>query len=460
MLDLATAAQAVGGRVAGGNVVFARVTTDSRDVRPGDLFVGIRGGHFDGQTFASQALAAGAVAAMVEDACAVPASGARLLVVPDARIALGRLASFWRANFAIPVVAVTGSSGKTTVKELLASILRQGAGDDAVHATSGNLNNDIGLPLTLLGLRAGHRFAVVEMGMNHPGEIAYLSKLARPTVALVNNAGTAHIGELGSIDAIAQAKGEIFTGLTDEGVAIINADDTFAGYWRTLNAGRRIVDFGIERSAAVSARFELAPTGSLVTFRTPDCEFVATLRVPGMHNVRNALAATTAAVVLGLDPGTISSGVAAYRGVKGRLQRSQLPSGTTLIDDTYNANPDSMKAAIAVLAAHGGPKIFVMGDMGELGAGAEAMHAEVGRFARAAGIDRLYAIGEASAAAARAFGEGGRHFAALDELVEAILTVLDRSATVLVKGSRFMRMERVVQALGAGNGAATAKGDL
>jgi UDP-N-acetylmuramoyl-tripeptide--D-alanyl-D-alanine ligase len=460
MLDLAAAARAVAGRLVGGNAEFLRVTTDSRDIRSGDLFVGIRGEHFDGQAFAAQAIAAGAVAAMVGEDAAAKLPGARLLVTNDTRLALGQLAAFWRGRFVLPLVAITGSSGKTTVKEMLASVLREAAGAQAVLATFGNLNNDIGMPLTLLGLRAAHRYSVVELGMNHLGEIAYLSRLAQPTVALINNAGTAHIGELGSVEAIARAKGEIFEGLAEKGVALINSDDIFAGYWRGLNAGRTVVEFGIEHKGTVSARYELAPTGSLITILTPDAEFVVTLGVPGMHNVRNALAAAAAAHVLRIPSGAVAAGLAAYRGVKGRLQRKPLPSGATLIDDTYNANPESMKAAISVLAAHPGPKVLVMGDMGELGPDAEELHAGTGRFARQAGIDRLFALGDMSVAAARSFGSGGQHFANLGDLISAVTAVLSLDTAVLVKGSRFMRMERVVEALTAGNGAHTAKGGV
>jgi len=458
MLDLASAAQAIFARRVGGNSEFMRVTTDSRDIRPGDLFVGIRGERFDGQQFAAQALAAGAVAAIVSEVPRNAAAGARFLVVADTRVALGQLAAFWRARFVMPLIAITGSNGKTTVKEMLAAILRQSAGENAVLATAGNLNNDIGMPLTLLQLRAQHRYAVVEMGMNHLGEIAYLSRLARPTAALINNAGTAHIGELGSTEAIARAKGEIFEGLGMSGTAIINSDDAFADYWRGLAKPRRVVDFGLDRNAAVSAHYELADAGSLVTIVTPENQFVATLNVPGLHNVKNALAAATAAFALGIEAKSIAAGIAAYRGMKGRLQRKRLSSGATLIDDTYNANPESMQAAIAVLAACAGRTVFVMGDMGELGDTAAAMHTAIGVFAKRSGVERLFALGDLSAAAVRGFGDGGDHFATIEDLVAAIKGVLARETTLLIKGSRFMRMERVVEALGAVNGEQTAKG--
>jgi UDP-N-acetylmuramoyl-tripeptide--D-alanyl-D-alanine ligase len=458
MLDLATAAQAIGARHIGANAVFDRVTTDSRDLRPDDLFVGIRGERFDGQAFADQALSAGAAAVMVEAGAQILTPNARVIEVDDSRLALGRLAAFWRGRFISPLIAVTGSNGKTTVKEMLASILRQVAGGSGVLATAANLNNDIGVPLTLLRLDARHRYAVVEMGMNHLGEIAYLSRLARPTKALINNAGTAHIGELGSVDAIARAKGEIFEGLEKNGTAIINSDDAFADYWRGLVRGRPVVDFGLDKKAAVSARYELTVFGSLVTFRTAREQFVATLGIPGLHNIRNALAAVACAYALDVPETAIAAGLASYAGLKSRLQRKRHASGALVIDDTYNANPESMQAAIAVLAAYQGRTIFVMGDMGELGDNAEAMHATIGEFAKRAGVHALFALGDMSAAAVRSFGEGARHFCSVDELVGALAGGLEHGSTVLVKGSRFMRMERVVEALGAVNGESAVKG--
>jgi UDP-N-acetylmuramoyl-tripeptide--D-alanyl-D-alanine ligase len=458
VLDLHAAAGATDARLCGANVQFSRVTTDSRDIRPGDLFIGIRGDRFHGRDFADQALQSGAVAVAVSDAVAVKTAGASFLVVPDTRIALGRLAAFWRNRFDLPLVAITGSNGKTTVKELLASILRTDVGAEAVLATAGNLNNDIGMPLTLLALQDRHRYAVIEMGMNHLGEIAYLTRLARPGIALINNAGSAHIGELGSLEAIAQAKGEIFLGLDSSGCAIINSDDAHADYWRGLARGKRIVDFGLDRQAAVSARYELTDAGSLITIQTPDDRFVARLSVPGLHNVKNALAAATAAYALGVPPTAIAAGLSAYAGAKGRLQRKSLPSGATLIDDTYNANPDSMRAAISVLASRPGHRIFVMGDMGELGGDAEAMHVSIGQFAKRAGVDSLLALGAMSAHAARAFGDHGRHFSSVEDLAFAAAGEAIAGTTILVKGSRFMRMERVVDALDAmGNGAMAGK---
>jgi UDP-N-acetylmuramoyl-tripeptide--D-alanyl-D-alanine ligase len=368
-----------------------------------------------------------------------------LLFVRDTREALGRLAAFWRARFTLPLAAITGSNGKTTVKEMLAAILRAAAGEKAVLATVGNLNNDIGVPLMLLRLRGQHRYAAIEMGMNHVGEIGYLTELARPTVALVTNAGVAHIGELGSRETIAQAKGEIYAGLNETGIALINADDEFAPLWRDLNRGRTVIEFGIERPAAVSAQFELSALGSLMSISTPGSEYVVRLQVPGLHNVRNALAAAAAGYALGVPAAEASAGLSAYAGIKGRLQRKVARGGASLIDDTYNANPDSVKAAIAVLAAATGKRVLVLGDMGELGEAGPALHAETGEEARRAGIDHLLTLGELSEAAARAFGSGAMHFRELGDLCAALESLLGRNTTILVKGSRFMRMEQVVE---------------
>ena len=447
MFRLTAAARALGVTSKGEDVTIARVTTDSRDVQDGDLFVAIRGARFDGHAFVSQALDKGAAAVMVSDATVLTAPGTPALVVDDVRLGYGRLASWWRSMFSIPLVAITGSNGKTTVKEMLASILRAHSGSDAVLATRGNFNNDIGMPAMLLELEPRHRFAVIEMGMNHLGEISYLTRLAHPTVALVNNAGTAHIGELGSVEAIARAKGEIYSGLDSNGVAIINADDAFADYWRSLIGANRLVEFGLARHADVSARYELSETGSLLTVQTPQARFAVTLQVPGLHNVKNALAAVAAASVLDVAAESIINGLAEYKGVDGRLQRRRMPSGDVLIDDTYNASPESAQAALSVLGASQGRKVLVLGDMGELGDTAASMHAELGGFARRAGVDRLLALGALTVESVRTFGDGGEHFDEPADLLAALNALLDGSTTVLVKGSRFMRMERIVKAM-------------
>jgi UDP-N-acetylmuramoyl-tripeptide--D-alanyl-D-alanine ligase len=353
----------------------------------------------------------------------------------------------------MPLVALTGSNGKTTVKEMLASILREAVLDESpvpspgsqVLATRGNLNNDIGVPLTLLELRSGHRYAVIEMGMNHAGEIRYLARLAAPDVALVNNAGPAHFEFFGAIEAIARAKGEIFEGLGPGGTAVINADDRHAGLWRGLAGGRRIVEFGIEQPAAVSATYRLKWLESEIVVKTPLGEAATLLRAPGVHNVRNALAASAAAVALEVPAPAIARGLARFGGITGRLQKKPALNGATLIDDTYNANPESARAAIAVLALAPGEKLLVLGDMGELGPGAPELHAEVGEFARGKGVGRLYTLGELSAHAARAFGAGARHFTRIEDLLAEVENALAPGVTLLVKGSRFMQMERVVK---------------
>ena len=445
MLDLDSAAREIGAGRRGRNVGFDGVTTDSRQVARGDLFVALRGERFDGHAYVDQALAAGAGAAMVDDPECVATRGASLVLVDDTLHALGQLAAAWRARFTLPLVGVTGSNGKTTVKDMLALVLRAHAGEAAVLATSGNLNNAIGVPLMLLRLRSQHRYAVIEMGMNHLGEIRYLTRLAAPNAALVTNAGSAHIGELGSREAIAQAKGEIYEGL-GEGLALINADDRFADYWRGLNAGRRVLDFGLERPAAVHGQH----AAGVLSVRTPAAAYSVRLAVPGLHNVRNALAACAAAHALGVPPEALVHGLEEYEGTKGRLQRKAGRGDVLVIDDTYNANPDSTRAAIAVLAAQPGMRILVLGDMGELGEGGPGLHAEVGAQAKAAGIDRLLSLGELSAEAARAFGADGRHFADLEALCRELIGTLAPGASVLVKGSRFMRMERVVARLTEG----------
>ncbi|WP_147074824.1 UDP-N-acetylmuramoyl-tripeptide--D-alanyl-D-alanine ligase [Sulfuriferula plumbiphila] len=443
MMTLATAAAAIHAGMRGADVEFARVATDTRTIQPGDLFVALQGERFDGHRFARQALDSGAAAVMIAADSGCSAQPA--LLVDDTRLALGRLAAWWRTQMPARLVAITGSNGKTTVKEMLAAILRAASSGAAVLATRGNLNNDIGMPLTLLGLRPEHVYGVIEMGMNHSGEIDYLTRLASPEVALVNNAGAAHVGMLGSVENVARAKGEIFAGLGDGGVAVINADDTHAGLWRTLAGQHPVLDFGMDYGAAIRGSYRATARGSEVTAATPLGELQFSLRVAGEHNVRNALAATAAALALGVDARAIVDGLAGFDGVAGRLQFKPALHGATLIDDTYNANPDSVNAALAVLAAIPGKKIVVLGDMGELGGDAAAMHAEIGRAARAAQVDQLLALGEMSAAAVETFGAGAMHFERIEELLAELENRLDAGVTVLVKGSRFMQMERVVK---------------
>lgn len=449
MMTLSSAALILNGVQTGRDREFTSVGTDSRAITPGMLFVALRGARFDGHDFVAQALADGASAALVRTEWARQHADLPLIGVPDPRRALGQLAAHWRSRFHIPLIAITGSNGKTTVKEMCAAILRADFGQHAVWATRGNRNNDIGVPLTLLGLHAPHRAAVIEMGMNHPGEIAYLAQIARPTVAVVTNAQRAHLGGLGSLDAIAQAKGEIFSGLGSDGVAVINADDAHADYWRSLNVGRAIVTFGFAASATVHGRWRPAAGGGELELVTPQGAAQVTLSLPGEHNGRNALAAAAACHAIGVPLAPIVRGLTHYRGIAGRLQTLRGWHGALVIDDSYNANPDSMRAAIDVLAQFPGRRIFVMGDMGEVGDAAGQLHSEIGGYAKSQGIDLLFALGEKSAAAVHDFGAGGRHFTHLDALARALKAHMDAESVVLVKGSRFMRMERVVELIRA-----------
>jgi murE/murF fusion protein len=445
MMQLSEAASALNAKLIGADVAFDSVGSDSRNIVAGQLFVAIKGENFDGNVFAAEAINKGAAAVMVSDAATVARPA---LVVHDTRLALGELAKYWRSKFSAPVIGVTGSNGKTTTKEMLTAILAAATGDiNKVHATYGNLNNDIGLPLTLLKIKAQHQYVVAEMGMNHMGEIDYLTHIAKPNVAVINNANTAHIGELGSRENIARAKGEIFAGLQDGGIAVINADNDFADYWQTLNVGRKVVTFGLQQQADVTASYQEQAGVSQVKLTTPNGQVSFELKVEGVHNISNALAASATAYALGISNADIAAGLQNFGGVYGRLERKAAANGAVLIDDTYNANPDSMKAAIDVLAKQIGEKLLVLGDMGELGADAKGMHAEIGAYARAAGLAKLYCLGDLSKEMVSAFGAGAQHFESPEAVAAVVLPQLNNNSTILVKGSRFMRMERVVSLL-------------
>ncbi|MGH8763693.1 MAG: UDP-N-acetylmuramoyl-tripeptide--D-alanyl-D-alanine ligase [Nitrosospira sp.] len=454
MMTVQKVARALHAEWCGEDVLFTGVSTDSRTAAHGDLFVALTGEKFDGHNFVAEVKEKGAVAAMVcQDSWTENGEPAiPLILVKDTRLGLGRLAAYWRSHFNIPVVAVTGSNGKTTVKEMIASILRRAVGaagqtdeKEKVLVTEGNLNNDIGVPLMLLRLRKQHVYAVIEMGMNHAGEISYLTKLAKPGIALITNAGVAHIEELASVEAVACAKGEIFEGLDQQGIAVINADDPFAPLWRKFAGNRKVVDFGLDGEPNVSARYQLDFFGSGMTLILPGGIEEIKLQVPGEHNVRNALSAAAVAVAMDIDTKAIASGLDGFPGVKGRMQKKRCLHGATLIDDSYNANPESVRAALAVLAKARGRKILVFGDMGELGDNAREFHERVGVEARLAGIDMLFALGELSAHTAAKFGPGARHFEHIEELLTEIENLLAADVTLLIKGSRFMQMERVVR---------------
>ena len=468
MMDTATAALAIAGTLSGANVGFERVTTDSRALRTGDLFVALKGERFDGHDFVAQAFERGAAAAIVAaermGALAGTARGS-LVAVADPQAALSALAAFWRRRFALPLAGIVGSNGKTTVKEMTAAILRAHFGAEVVLATAGNLNNHIGLPLTILGLRDGHRAAVIEIGMNHRGETAQLAAVAQPTIAVITNAQREHQEFMRSVAEVAREHAALLDALPGRGIAVLNADDAHAGVWRDAvarrNAEGRAIDvreFGLAAGAAFSARHRAAPWGSLVDARTPLGTARFELRAAGEHNVANALAAIAGATAAGADLEAVRTGLSAFRPVAGRLEAKRALAGSAVIDDTYNANPDSVRAAIDVLARSPGERWLILGDMGEVGDQGPAFHREIGEHARAAGIDRLLAAGELTRETVASFGGGGEHFDSVDELIAALvrgLAVAGTGASVLVKGSRFMRMERVVAALtGAAPGGA------
>jgi UDP-N-acetylmuramoyl-tripeptide--D-alanyl-D-alanine ligase len=455
--SLGAAAAVLDGRLLGSDVAFGEVSTDTRSLQPGSLFVALQGPNFDGHDFVEQAREAGAVAALVSRKLDITLPQ---LLVADTRLALGQLARAWRNRFDIPLIAVTGSNGKTTVKEMIAAILSTQA---ETLVTRGNLNNDIGVPLTLLRLDDHHRYAVIEMGANHPGEIAYLCGLASPLVSLVNNVNPAHLEGFGDLDGVARAKGEIYENLQADGIAVINADERYADSWSASLQDRSRISFAMQHAADVTAD-PATINSQLVTdepvrfetrFRvhTPVEDFMVHLPQAGEHNVMNALAAITVATALGVPAEAIQQGLAGMQGVKGRLQPLRGKQRRIIIDDTYNANPGSLTAALQVLGKCSSPRYLVLGDMGELGTDAASMHFYVGVQAQAAELDGLYCLGEYSQQAAAAFGEDGKHFTDQAVLIEALLDQLPAAATVLVKGSRFMHMERVVQALSAGNAA-------
>ncbi len=435
MMQLSQVCDAVGGVMFGDDCEFHNVSINTRDECTGRLFVALKGDNFDAHDFVAQAAEAGAAALMVERSVE---SDLPMIQVASTHRSLLDLAAWWRAQFAIPVVAITGSAGKTTVKEMTASIFSEyGEG----IATVGNLNNQIGVPLTLMRLKAQDRYAIVEMGMNHAGEIAVLSSVARPTVALITNAGAAHLEGLGTVAAVASAKGEIFDGLADDGVAVINADDAFAEQWRMTAQGRKVVTFGLDNAADISSNYKVLDGGLELSVTTPSEQFTVRLETVGEHNVRNALAAVSLAWVSGVPTDVIQRGLAAYRAPKGRLAIRRV-GGRTLIDDTYNANPVSMAAAVKVLSDFEHSTLIV-GDMAELGETAAQSHRELGALAAEAQIDHCLACGEFAKHVVEGYGPQGLAFDSQSALLAHLESSLPTGA-VLVKGSRSARMEQVV----------------
>lgn len=434
-------------------VQFTGITTDSRAVVPGNVFVALRGERFDAHDFIADVAARGAVAVIVDhvpEGVTVPA-----IVVRDTRVALGVIAQQWRSQFAVPVLGVTGSNGKTTVKEMLASIA-QAAFGDAYLATRGNLNNEIGVPMTLFRMTGSQRAAIVELGMNHPGEISVLADIARPTVALVNNAQREHQEFMATVEAVARENGAVIEHLPQDGIAVFPAADTYTALWQEFAGTRRVLTFGLNKAAHVYGQYRVVDAGSVVTVTVDRGNGVQTFDVQlaavGEHNVNNALAATACALAAGIDVAAIVAGLEAFAPVAGRLQRKVAGNGAVVIDDTYNANPDSVRAAIDVLAQVDAPRVFVLGDMGEVGSEGKQFHEEIGAYAQARGMTHFLGLGELMQYAVDAYNKaaGGlvaQHYADIDALNQAVAAVVTPASAVLVKGSRFMKMERVVQHL-------------
>lgn len=428
------------------NREFHGISIDTRTLIPGNLFVAIPGSRVDGHDFIEAAYKAGASSALVtrKIACDLPQ-----IEVPDTTIALGKLGAAWRQQFHLPVVAITGSNGKTTLKNMIASMMTAACnGDDTkVLATLGTLNNHWGLPLTLARLNANHRYAAIEMGMNHFGEIEYLTKLTQPTVAVINNAAAAHLEGVGDVAGVARAKAEIFSGLVKEGVAILNRDDAFFPYWQEIIAQHDFLTFGFHPDANVRASIHKIAQMQAITIHTPQGNINVNLPLLGQHNILNALAACAATLAVGIDLDAIKNGLEQMQPAPGRLQLHSLANGVKIIDDSYNANPFSLQAAVNTLAAFAGKKILVLGDMKELGDNAKLLHQMAGTSIRQAGIDYLFTYGELSASTAQAFGEGAYHFNEQEKLVSALKPFLYNQTTILVKGSRSMRMEKIVAGL-------------
>ncbi len=428
-------------------VFIHRVHTDTRTLAAGDFFVALKGERFDAHDFLLQAKDSGAVAALAEHG--LEAASMNGLIVPDAKRALGELAAAWRAQFDLPLIAVTGSNGKTTVTQMIASILKALSPEHSM-ATQGNLNNDIGVPLTLLRLRAEHQIAVIELGMNHPGEIAYLSALAQPTVAVVNNAQREHQEFMHTVEAVAEENGAVILALPADGVAVFPSDDAYTSLWRGLAGSREQICFSNGAVPAdVTASAEWQQASWSLRMATPLGSASCRLRIAGRHNVKNALAAACAALGAGVPLESIIAGLEAFEAVKGRSRAAQVMLASrplNLIDDTYNANPDSVRAAIDVLAELPAPHLLVLGDMGEVGDQGPEFHAEIGEYAAERGIETLMCTGDLMRYCAAVF-PGARHVGGMEALQQAVLADLPHYRSVLVKGSRFMKMERLVQAI-------------
>jgi UDP-N-acetylmuramoyl-tripeptide--D-alanyl-D-alanine ligase len=450
MGTLTMVAESVKGHLVGADRAFDSVSTDTRTLQPGQLFFALHGENFDAATFVAEAERRGAAGAVVEQRQSCDLAQVE---VSDARRALGQWGKSWRARFSISVIAVTGSNGKTTVKEMIASILAQELGDRAeLLVTEGNLNNEIGLPLTVLKLCDRHRIAVLEMGASHPKEIAYLADIAAPGIGVVTNAGVAHLEGFGSEEAVAAAKGELFESLSAGGIAIINRDDRFFDTWRSLAGQATVNSFGLDDAAdfrASDIQETVAGEQSELKFDIRSGDDTVQVRLPmaGAHNVRNALAATAAARAAGASWDAVRRGLAAMDNVSGRLRAVPGSGGATIYDDSYNANPGSVGAAIDFLAAHTGQTWLVLGDMAELGPESLQLHREIGTEARKKGVSRLFCVGEQSRAAAEGFGKEARWFTDIQSLADTIMAMPKDGVTILMKGSRCMGLEKLVAIL-------------
>jgi len=435
-------ATVVDGRLLGADVAFTSVSTDSRTIAKDALFVALQGPNFDGHEYLQAAKDRGAVAALVsrEVNVSIPQ-----VLVTDVLAALSEYARVWRSQFGFPVIGVTGSNGKTTVKEMIGSIMKQLG---SVLVTRGNLNNHIGVPLTLLELNTSHQSAVIEMGANHKGEIAALSRLSAPNIGIVTNAGAAHLEGFGGMEGVAIGKGELYLALPEHGVAVINADDHYADYWRTHCKAGNILTFGMNSAADFNAEnIAVHSDHSQFELHSPHGSIAISLHLAGEHNVRNAVGAAAAAYAAGATLEQIQEGLNVMRPVDGRLQIRQAINGAALIDDSYNANPSSMRAGIDALRSLPGRHWLVMGEMMELGADTQRLHAEIGTHARNAGVEKLFAVGALTQHAINTFGNGAQWFASVDALINAVQSELSTDITVLIKGSRSNRLERVAAAL-------------
>ncbi|MEE8280922.1 MAG: UDP-N-acetylmuramoyl-tripeptide--D-alanyl-D-alanine ligase [Gammaproteobacteria bacterium] len=448
MGTLAMVATEVGGQLIGADRAFESVSTDTRSLSPGQLFFALRGEQYDATQFVAEAQSRGAAGVVVEQQCDCELPQVQ---VPDTRQALGIFARAWRNGFKLPVIAVTGSNGKTTVKEMIAAIMRaeHADADDSILATQGNLNNDIGLPLTVLELREHHRAAVLEMGANHPGEIAALAKIAAPEIGVITNAAPAHLEGFGSIADVAATKGELLDELPESGTAVLNCDDTFFDYWDERRQSRNRSSFGLAatadyRAENISEHMEAGEPTLKFTLHYPGGEIDLCIGIAGRHNVENVLAAAAAAQSAGASIGAIADGLKAVVNVAGRLRPLKVGSGITIYDDSYNANPASVGAAIAFLAGMASPRWLVLGDMGELGDTGEALHREIGTAASEVGIDRLFCVGALSKATAEAFGPDAEWHETLDDLWASLQKQLPAHLSILIKGSRFMGLDRLV----------------